>query len=84
MAILIKILLCILPMIGVFFGLGIVISTTKKAINEKNIQELMGAHPDRYQSLRAYPPCTIVRMLKVLGWSFIIICVGFISLIIVL
>lgn len=84
MAILIKILLCILPMIGIFFGLGIVISTMKKVINEKNIQELMNANPDRYQSLRDYTPLEILRMLKILGWSFIIGCVGFISLIIIL
>lgn len=84
MVILFKILLCIFPVLGVLLGLAIIISIAKKPINEKSIQELMGVHPDKYQSLRDYTPSEILRMLKILGWLFIIICTGFISLIIIL
>jgi hypothetical protein len=84
MVILLKILLCILPVIGALFGLGIVICTAKKLINEENVQKLLDEHPNEYQSLRVYSPSKIIKMLKIMGWTFVIVCGGFISLIIIL
>jgi hypothetical protein len=65
-------------------GIGITILTSKNIINEDAIQKAFDTHPDKYKSLRGYTTSEVKYMLKVMGWMFIGLSIGFIILIIIL
>lgn len=79
-----KILLGLLTVLFSFIGIGITILTSKTIINEDAIQKAFDTHPDKYKSLRGYTTSEVKRMLKVMGWGFIIASISFVFLIIVL
>lgn len=84
MIIFLKILLGLLTGLFSFIGLGITILTSKNIINEDAIQKAFDTHPYKYKSLRGYTVSEVKRMLKRMGWVFIILSISFVFLIIVL
>jgi hypothetical protein len=84
MIVFLKILLGLLTVLFSFIGIGITILTSKNIINEDAIQKVFDTHPDKYQSLRGYTTSEVNYMLKVMGWMFIGLSIGFIFLIIIL
>ena len=79
-----KILLGLLIALFSFIGIGITILTSKNIINEEAIQQAFDTHPDKYKSLRGYTTSEVKHMLKVLGWVFTVLSIGFVFLIIIL
>jgi hypothetical protein len=79
-----KILLGLLTVIFSFIGIGMTILTSKNIINEDAIQKAFDTHPDKYKSLRGYTTSEVKHMMKVMGWMFIGLSIGFIFLIIIL
>lgn len=84
MIIFLKILLGLLTVLFSFIGIGITILTSKNILNEDAIQKAFDTHPDKYKSLRGYTPSEVKRMLKVMGWGFIVVSISFIILIIII
>lgn len=84
MIIFFKILLGLLTVLFSFIGIGITILTSKNIINEDAIQEAFDTHPDKYKSLRGYTTSEVKHMLKIMGWMFITLSIGFVFLIILL
>lgn len=84
MLVFLKILLGLLTILFSFIGIGITILTSKNIINEDAIQQAFDTHPDKYKSLRGYTTSEVKRMLKMMGWGFIVTSISFVFLIIVL
>ena len=84
MIIFLKILLGLLTVLFSFIGIGVTILTSKNIINEDAIQEAFDTHPDKYKSLRGYTTSEVKHMLKIIGWMFITLSIGFVFLIILL
>lgn len=84
MIVFLKILLGLLTVLFSFIGIGITILTTKNIINEDAIQKVFDTHPDKYKSLRGYTTSEVKRMLKMMGWGFIVASISFVILIIIL
>lgn len=84
MIVFLKILLGLLTVLFSFIGIGITILTSKNIINEDAIQQTFDAHPNKYKSLRGYTPYEVKRMLKVMGWGFIVASISFVILIIII
>lgn len=84
MIVFLKILLGLLTVLFSFIGIGITILTSKNIINEDTIQEAFDTHPDKYKSLRGYTTSEVKRMLKIMGWGFIVVSISFVILIIIL
>ena len=84
MIVFLKILLGLLTVLFSFIGIGITILTSKNIINEDAIQQAFDTHPDKYKSLRGYTTSEVKRMLKVMGWGFIVASISFVILIIII
>jgi hypothetical protein len=84
MIVFLKILLGLLTVFFSFIGIGITILTTKNIINEDAIQKAFDTNPDKYKSLRGYTTSEVKRMLKMMGWGFIVASISFVILIIIL
>ena len=84
MIVFLKILLGLLTILFLFIGIGITILTSKNIINEDAIQQAFDTHPDKYKSLRGYTTSEVKRMLKMMGWGFIVTSISFVILIIIL